>query len=129
MENNKILVVDDDEGIRKLFVEVFTQYGFNVSSAENGKDALALLEDEKIQVMFLDLKMPGMSGVELCGRIRRKYPDAQIFAVTGFFNEFEPDDLKNAGFNEYFFKPVVLTELVETAQKAFASLSTDKTER
>ena len=79
----KILVVDDEEMLRTLFEDAFTSAGYTVRSAAGGEEALGILEKEDIHVMFLDLNMPGMNGIELCRRIRKMNAMAVIHAVTG----------------------------------------------
>ena len=122
MVQNKILIVDDEKAIRDMFEMMFTKAGYDVQSAESAEAALELLKNENIYVMFLDLKMPGMNGVELCKRIRKDIPLAIIHAVTGYASLFELSDCRGAGFDDYFYKPVNISVLLKAAQDAFAKL-------
>ena len=122
MGEKKILVVDDEKAILDLFKKAFTRYGYVVRTAESGEEALGIVKDEKIWVMFLDLKLPGMTGVELCRRIRKEYPLTIAFAVTGYASLFVLSDCREAGFDDYFVKPVDLSLLVYAAEKAFERL-------
>ncbi|SPD73080.1 Response regulator receiver protein [uncultured Desulfobacterium sp.] len=106
MGDKKILVVDDDELIREIFEQAFVREGYDVRLAESGEKALGILREEDIRVVFLDLNMPGMNGVELCSEIRRKTPTAIIHAVTGYGSLFELASCREAGFDDYFSKPV-----------------------
>ena len=83
MSQETILVVDDEAFMREIFEEFYRQAGYVVQSAENGEQALGILEQESIEVMFLDLNMPLISGIELCIKIRENNPIACIYAVTG----------------------------------------------
>ena len=123
MEHNKILIVDDDEAIVKLFELTFLREGYEVRTALSAEDALELLQDEKIHVMFLDLNLPGMNGIELCARIKKDIPMAIAHAVTGYASLFELTDCKEAGFDDYFKKPVKIKVLVKAARDAFEKLS------
>ncbi|WP_457553541.1 response regulator [Desulfobacula sp.] len=123
MGQNKILVVDDEEAITTLLKQAFSRAGYDVSTAGSGKEALKVLEKDKIQVMFFDLNMPGMNGVELCKAVRKNMPMAMIFAVTGYASLFELADCREAGFDDYFKKPVNIKSLVETAQNAFEKIT------
>ncbi len=123
MNQDKILIVDDDEAVIFLMEHAFSRAGYDIKSAQNGDDALELLKDDKIQVMFLDLNMPGMNGLELCRSIRKDMPMAMIFAVTGYASLFELTDCREAGFDDYFKKPVNIKTLVNTAQGAFEKIS------
>lgn len=107
----KILVVDDEPDIREILREFFAEYGYEVATAGNGEEALEILGREEIPVMFLDLNLPGMSGLELCRRIRPSHPRARIFALTGYHRQFSPDSAREAGFTNYFTKPVDLRVL------------------
>ncbi|MFC1556330.1 response regulator [candidate division KSB1 bacterium] len=122
MPSKKILVVDDEDSIRQLFEEIFLSAGYDVITVESAEEALDLLENESIKVMFLDLNLPGMSGIELCKTIRKENKEAYIYAVTGFTNIFGAPECLKAGFNDYFFKPTEIKTLIDTAQKAFEAL-------
>ena len=123
MEHNKILIVDDDEAIVKLFELTFLREGYEVRSALSAEEALELLENEKIHVMFLDLNLPGMNGIELCGQIKKNMPMTVIHAVTGYASLFELTDCREAGFDDYFKKPVKIKVLVKAAKEAFEKLN------
>lgn len=119
MPNPKILVVDDEESILNLFVKAFTQYGYDVRTATSGEKALEMIETQDLLVMFLDLNMPEMDGLDLCRQIKKKLPMAVIYAMTGYASLFDLAACRDAGFDDYFKKPVNLTVLKEAAQQAF----------
>ena len=119
---NKILVVDDEQAIRKLLDKAFSKNGYDVSLAESAEKALEILKDENIQVMFIDLKLPGMTGIELCRQIRKENSIACIYAMTGYGSLFELSDCRDAGFDDYFLKPVDLEVFINTAKDAFSKL-------
>ena len=120
--DKKILVVDDEVTILKLFKSAFEMKGYLVATAESGEEALGILKKEEIRVMFLDLKMPGMNGLDLCRKIRKTHAEARIFAVTGHPSLFQHSNCLGAGFDLYFTKPMNLDELLDTASEAFADL-------
>ena len=70
----KILVVDDEKMIRDMLEKAMNREGYSVVCAESGEEALEILKDKKIFVMFLDLKLPGMNGLELCRQDTRYKP-------------------------------------------------------
>jgi len=72
--------------------------------------------------MFPDLKLPGMSGMECCQRIRKDFPDAAVLVITGYPSLFELADCRAAGFDDYFTKPMKLELLIRAAQTAFDKL-------
>ena len=119
---NKILVVDDERSVIKLMENVFRKQGYDIRSAESAEEALEIMENEKIHVMFLDLNLPGMNGVELCREIRKQLPMALIYAITGYASLFQLSDCREAGFDDYFKKPVEIATLTRTAESAFQKL-------
>jgi CheY-like chemotaxis protein len=123
MTQNKILIVDDEKAIITLMEQIFSRAGYKVKSAQSGEEALKLLEEDKIQVMFLDLNMPKMNGLELCQTIRKDNPMAMIFAVTGYASLFELSDCRDAGFDDYFKKPVKIKTLLAIAENAFEKIN------
>jgi len=117
--NRTILVVDDEKSIRDLMSEAFRGAGYDVLSAASGEEALEVVRRHHVQVMFLDLKLPGMNGVELCRRIRKETPLACLYAMTGYISLFELAACREAGFDDYFTKPVKLQALFKAAEQAF----------
>lgn len=119
MLNEKILFVDDEATILTMLEKAFTKAGYPVRTAPSAAQALDILQREEIHVMFFDLNMPGMSGIELCQRIRRERPMDMIFAMTGYVSLFELSECREAGFDDYFKKPIELKLLKETVRRAF----------
>ena len=122
MAEKRILVVDDEEQILELYSDFFTHAGYSVLTAGSAEEALAVMQKSPTMVMFLDLNLPGMNGVELCREIRKRWPMAIPHAVTGFASLFELTDCRDAGFEDYFTKPASLKELAGAAETAFKKL-------
>jgi CheY-like chemotaxis protein len=123
MEDKKILVVDDEVAVLNLLKEVFSSEGYTVFSAENAEDALDILKTQSIMVMFLDLKLPGMSGVELCRMIRINNQIGIIHALTGYSDFFGLLECRAAGFDDFFTKPASIEVLLKAAAEAFEKLA------
>lgn len=121
--SNAILVVDDEAPVRRLVARTLTNAGFLVKEAATADEAVALLAKEQIPVMFLDLQLPGMNGMELCRRVRSDYPVSAIFALTGFASVFDLVECREAGFDDYFVKPFDGQVIVKAARDAFDRLS------
>jgi CheY-like chemotaxis protein len=115
----KILVVDDEEAVLRLFKLAFTKAGYEPVIALSGEEALEILKEEKILVIFSDLNLPGINGLDLCREIKKNIPMAIIYAVTGYASLFQLSDCRDAGFDDYFKKPVRLPVLLEAAEDAF----------
>ena len=118
----KILVVDDEESILVMLMEAFRGAGYDVKTAENAEKALDILRQESIMVMYLDLKLPGMDGIQLCKQVRVQNPVAFICAVTGHADLFSLLECLKAGFNDFFLKPVTINLFLVSAQEAFRRL-------
>ena len=125
-DGRKILIVDDERPVRDVFEETFSRAGYAVQTADSGERALRLLAEGQIRVMFLDLKLTGMDGMELARQIRKHYPDAIMYAITGYADEFDLSGCCQAGFNGYFLKPVKLEDLYRAAGEAFLELEQTK---
>ena len=118
----KILVVDDEASVRELFSAVFIEAGYEVITAEGATEALKILQIEAIDVIFLDLKLFGMNGIELCRQIRQTKPVSIIYAMTGWSPLFEIAECREAGFDDYFEKPLDMDMLLNLVAEAFARL-------
>ena len=114
----KILVVDDEFSIRELFSDVFTEADYKVITAEGGTEALKILQLEDVDVIFLDLKLFGMNGIELCRQIRKVKPISIIYAITGWGPLFEIEECREAGFDDYFEKPLDMDMLLRLVAEA-----------
>lgn len=119
----RILVVDDEVPILNMMTRAFTKAGYEVGTAESAEEALDLVKTYKYQVFFLDLNLPGMSGIELCMRIRHDNPLTICYAVTGYASTFEVFDCREAGFEDYFVKPASMKTLLQAAEQAFQKLA------
>ncbi len=122
MAEKKILVVDDEKAIISLLEQAFSRKGYEVRSAMDAETALEILENETIYVMFFDLNLPGMNGIELCREIKKRRPVSVIYAITGYASLFELADCRDAGFEDYFKKPVNLSTLMDRAASAFEKI-------
>jgi len=116
---DRILIVDDDVSIRNLFISFFSNAGYSIYGAEADDEALEVLEQKYFHLIFLDLNLPGMDGIQLCRKIREISPVATIIAITGYGPIFDSDACKDAGFNYYFKKPLRLEKLLNIAKKVF----------
>ncbi|MBM4054666.1 MAG: response regulator [Planctomycetes bacterium] len=88
MMRNTILVIDDEESVRKSFTLALEDSGYGVDTAESGEKGIKMLQNKRYGIIFLDLKMPGMDGVETLKKIREKDKDTPVYVVTAFHEEF-----------------------------------------
>jgi CheY-like chemotaxis protein len=118
----KLMIVDDEVSIRDLFLSAFSDAGYSVHLAENGEQALHILKQQEIDLIFLDLKLFGMNGIELCRQIKKDKPVSIIYAITGWTGLFEVEECREAGFDDYFTKPFQLNVLFKAVEDAFEKL-------
>ncbi len=124
MMNEKIkLSVEDEETILHMLEHAFSQDGYVVRVAQDAEKAIEILRQESVMVMFFDLNLPGMSGMELCEEVRRQNPIAIIFALTGYVDLYSLLDCRKVGFDDFFTKPVNLDVLLEAARYAFEKIA------
>lgn len=122
MKNREILVVDDETAIRELFKDTLGRAGYAVICAGSAEEALEILKKRNRYVMFFDIKLAGMSGIELCREVRKDNHIALVFAMTGYAGLFELSDCRGAGFDDYFPKPIRVETILEAAREAFEKL-------
>ena len=122
VSKEKVLIVDDDVGVREMMELTLIADNYVVFAAEGAEKALEILIKENLMVMFLDLKLPGMSGIDLCRRIRKENKVAIIHAITGYSTHFTLLECREAGFDDYFIKPFDSNLLLKAAKEAFARL-------
>ena len=82
--SERILIVDDEQSLRELSNELLSELGYQVLTATNGQEALALLEHEKIDLVLSDVVMPVMDGYEMAEQIQKRWPEIKIQMVSGF---------------------------------------------
>ncbi|WJH35758.1 response regulator [Paenibacillus aurantius] len=111
MEKKKLLIVDDQNGIRVLLVEVFNSEGYQTFQASNGKLALEIVKRESPDLVLLDMKIPGMDGLDILKHIKQIDPSMKVIMMTAYG---ELDMIKEAtdlGALMHFTKPFDIDEL------------------
>jgi CheY-like chemotaxis protein len=83
MAKRKLLCVDDDSGTRKFYKDMFGSYGYDVTVASGGREALKLFLSRRIDGVVTDLEMPGMTGTELAKRLKKLRPELPVVLVSG----------------------------------------------
>ena len=86
--SKRILVIDDDEFVRKSFTLALSGSGYEVDTVESGEKGIKKAGNEKYDLIYLDLKMPGLNGVETLRELRKRDRDIPIYIVTAFYAEF-----------------------------------------
>lgn len=120
----KVLVVDDDPVIGRSFDRVLTGKGYAVITARDGAEALRKLKDEKYDVVFTDIRMPGMSGIEVAEKVKASQPWLPVVIVTGYGTDENEAKARTAGVSGFLRKPLTPEMIEETAQKALIERDT-----
>ena len=110
----RILVVDDEEGLRLLYKEELEDEGWEVELAASGEESLEKLERESIDLVLLDIKMPGMDGVEVLRRVKEKWKDLPVILCTAYPHY--KHDFGTWASDAYITKSSDLTELKQTVK-------------
>lgn len=121
--NATILIVDDEEQIRAMLSRRFRFIGHDVLLASNGKEALSVLEENRVDIVISDIMMPKMDGVELLEKIQYDYPMIKTIMITGYVTLENALACMRRRAQTIVFKPFEdLIELEEAVQEAISSL-------
>ncbi|MEW6186503.1 MAG: response regulator [Thermodesulfobacteriota bacterium] len=118
-ENFNLLIVDDEEDFRITLVKRLQKRQMNVFGAESGPQALKMMESMIFDVVVLDVKMPGMDGIEAIREMKKKYPLTEVILLTGHASMESGIEGMKLGAFDYIMKPVNLDELLDKIRQAY----------
>ncbi len=114
----KILLIDDEEMIRRRLGELLTLDGYEVFLAEDGVKGLEMFKKENPEIILVDIKMPGMDGIEVLKEVKKISPETEVIVISGHSKmEISIDVLKQKAF-DYIAKPINYDELVISVKGA-----------
>ena len=113
----KVLVVDDDPVVGKSFNRVLSEKGYLVITAENAAQALDKLREEEVDLVYTDIRMPGMNGLELAEQLKARRPWTPVVIVTGYGTQANEQRAKAAGVSAFLNKPLS-PEMIEQSAAA-----------
>jgi CheY-like chemotaxis protein len=117
----KVLVVDDDPAVRKSIDRVLTGKGYAVITAENGEEAMRKLNEEKYDLVYTDIRMPGMSGLEVAEEVKARKPWTPVVIITGYGTDAAQARAKAAGVSSFVHKPLSPEMIEDSARDALAA--------
>ena len=120
MKAIRVLLVDDEVEFTAGVGKILRRRGFEVEEAGSGEEALALAEEGRFDVALLDVKMPGMDGIQLLGELHRLAPDVRVILMTGHLSVDEEENGRRTGAFAYLLKPHPIPELITLIQQAAA---------
>ena len=118
----KILVVDDQLGVRRLLFETFREDQHEVEMASNGEEAVLLLKTFKPDLIMMDMKMPGMNGIETLRQIRSLDQRVGVIMMTAYGDAQNMEQAKDLGILHYLGKPFDLFDLRERVREILISV-------
>ncbi len=114
-----ILVVDDEASIRDLCARVLTRSGFKVTMASTGEDAVRRLRDEPFDLVISDIRMPGISGMDVLVMAKTLHPSIAVILITGFGTSEVVERANQSGADRILTKPFNALELLAMVRKIF----------
>lgn len=115
MDKPEILVVDDEVSVRSVLVQVLEKYGYAVTEAADGEQALERLEEKNFALVITDIKMPGTTGLEVLKKTKQSYPDTQVIIITSHASLDNAVEALRFGAYDYLFKPFEDLTLISAA--------------
>lgn len=119
MEKMKLMLVDDEERYLQTTKKLIEKKGYDVLTAQSGKQALEKLKSQNVHVIILDVKMPEMDGNQTLKAIKTLYPLVEVIMLTGHATVDSAIDGLKAGACDYLMKPADIDEIIEKAIEAF----------
>jgi len=117
-EREKVLVVDDEETVRNLLQRTLEEAGYDVDTAANGEEALDRMSQLNIGVVFLDVKMPGMSGIEVLSKLTADWPDTCVIMATAVADAQTVVEAMKIGAYDYITKPFSRDDVILKLRRA-----------
>lgn len=121
MMKYSILIVDDEENVCKLLEKVFLKEGYIVQKAYNGEEALNVIDSTQVDIVITDIKMPGMSGMELLKKIRSIDVSIKVIMITAFATVETAVEALKIGASDYITKPFDLEDVLFSVKKIIES--------
>ncbi|EKD82616.1 MAG: response regulator receiver protein, partial [uncultured bacterium] len=115
MNKQSILVVDDEKNIRLTMMQALETLSFNITTAVNGEEALQILKERPVDLVFLDLKLPGMNGMEVLQQIKSNWPNTRTIIITAHATVEHAVEAMKYGAVDFIQKPFSIKEIRELA--------------
>ena len=118
--NNKasILIVDDEEVVRRSHLRSLEETGCYTEAAEDGHKAIHVMEQHPFDVVLLDLRMPGLDGMDVLKTIKQRWPDCEVVVITGYPTIETAKEAVRLGAQNYIAKPVGPDDVIKAASEA-----------
>lgn len=121
-----ILLVDDEDHLQEVLGLLLELDGHKVTTAYSGNEALEKARDHSFNLVITDLKMPGMSGMEVVRAFKEKNPDVRIIMITGYPTEETEAEARKLGVDDYLTKPFHMEKMREVIDRVVSKLEAPK---
>jgi two-component system response regulator MtrA len=125
----RVLIVDDEFSLRQTLARILQRSGFDVTTAESGEQSLAFVESTDYDLVYLDLRLPGMSGLEVLKRIHAGHPDTPVVLFTAQPDITSAVEALRCGAADYLLKPLKPEILLEKTQAMLAARQKERRKR
>ena len=116
-ESRKVLVVDDDAVVGHSINRVLTGQGYQVREAVSGMEALEELGHQHYDMVFTDIRMPGMDGLDMAARMKKSHPEMPVVVITGYGTEASEKKARDLGVAGFLHKPLSPDTIIENAER------------
>ena len=114
----RILVIEDERGVRKLLSDILIGGGHEVETAPNGREGMKIFKKGKFDLVFTDLGMPGMTGLQVAGTIKKIDGKTPVVLITGWELQLKDSELKKSGINLVVNKPFKMEQVLRLVQES-----------
>jgi len=126
VENARILIVDDDENIRKVLTTILEEEGYHVDEAENAKKAIEKTKRKVYNLALIDIRLPDMEGIELLTRMKDTVPRMRKIIITGYPTLQNAIEAVNRGADAYILKPFDMDKVLATIKEQLRKQEEEK---
>jgi DNA-binding NtrC family response regulator len=116
-QNRSILIVDDEPSVRES-LKMILKLKYQVHTATEGMEALQFIQKNKIDLVALDLRMPGLSGIEVLQQIKKDYPDIEVIVITAHGTPQNVQEASRYGAGDFINKPFNVPDLIDSINKS-----------
>ncbi len=116
-ESRRVLVVDDDAVVGRSINRVLTEHGYLVREAMSGSEAMEELDQKRYDMVFTDLRMPGMDGLEMASRMKKSHPEMPVVVITGYGTEASEQRARDLGVAGFLHKPLSPEAIISNAER------------
>lgn len=124
-----ILIIDDEAGLRQMMARVLQRAGYEVTTAANGSDGITLASEHAFDLIYLDIRMPGLNGLEVLKTIHAKFPDLPVVLFTAQPDVYSAVEALRRGATDYLLKPLKPQTVLDRTQAVLAGKQEERRKR